>query len=211
MHEQKHCVGEWVPCVCKCMYEPCSTGVTASGVSGSLGSCLGLHQQVDTRVASNNFERVVRQALLHHGSDRRLQALVYTVLRDCITVGWSAWRDFFWLGFGRVESGCGLCALLSCTLVGRGQSQGEAGSALYDSISCFDGMANTNTTELLHANFNGVTSFVKCITVCRRGAFLPEVREFIRDTKPRTNTRRGGRRARHPKTTLPYRPPGTLL
>ena len=50
MHEQKHCVGEWVPCVCKCMYEPCSTGVTASGVSGSRGSCLGLHQQVDTRV-----------------------------------------------------------------------------------------------------------------------------------------------------------------
>ena len=26
--------------------------------------------------------------------------------------------------------------------------------------------------------------------------FLPEVREFIRDTKPRTNTTRGGRRAR---------------
>ena len=31
---------------------------------------------------------------------------------------------------------------------------------------------------------------------------------FIRDTKPRTNTTRGGRRARHPKTTLPHRPPG---
>ena len=37
---------------------------------------------------------------------------------------------------------------------------------------------------------------------------MPEVREFIRDTKPRTNTTRGGRRARHPKTTLPHRPPG---
>jgi len=37
---------------------------------------------------------------------------------------------------------------------------------------------------------------------------LPEVREFTRDTKPRTNTTRGGRRARHPKTTLPHRPPG---
>ena len=37
----------------------------------------------------------------------------------------------------------------------------------------------------------------------------PEVREFIRDTKPRTNTTRGGRRARHPETTLPHRPPGT--
>eukprot|EP00964_Phaeocystis_antarctica_P114793 scaffold78740_cov62-Phaeocystis_antarctica.AAC.4 len=32
---------------------------------------------------------------------------------------------------------------------------------------------------------------------------LPEVREFIRDAKPRTNTTRGGRGARHPKTTLP--------
>ena len=37
-----------------------------------------------------------------------------------------------------------------------------------------------------------------------------EVREFIRDTKPRTNTTRGGRRARHPKTALPHRPPGAL-
>ena len=67
----------------------------------------------------------------------------------CITIGWSASRDFFWLGFGWVESGSGLCALLSCTLVGRGQSQGEAGSALYDSISSFDGMANKPGTNQL--------------------------------------------------------------
>ena len=41
--------------------------------------------------------------------------------------------------------------------------------------------------------------------------FLPEVREFIRDTKPRTNTTQGGRRrARRAKTTLPHRPPGAL-
>ena len=39
-------------------------------------------------------------------------------------------------------------------------------------------------------------------------AILPEVREF-RDAKPRTNTTRGGRGARHPKTTLPHCPPGT--
>ena len=40
--------------------------------------------------------------------------------------------------------------------------------------------------------------------------FLAEVREFIRDKKPITNTTRGGRRARYPKTTLPHRPPGAL-
>ena len=37
---------------------------------------------------------------------------------------------------------------------------------------------------------------------------LPEVRECIRDANPRTNTTRGGRGARHSKTTLPHRPPG---
>ena len=31
------------------------------------------------------------------------------------------------------------------------------------------------------------------------GRVLPEVREFIRDATPITNTTRGGRRARHPK------------
>ena len=47
-------------------------------------------------------------------------------------------------------------------------------------------------------------------SACHIVSFLPEVREFIRDTKPRTNTTRSGRRARHPKTTLPHRPPGAL-
>ena len=133
---------------------------------GTLGATCRHGQQL----ASNNFERVVRQALLHHGSDRRLQALVYTVLRDCITVGW-AWRDFFSLGFGRVESGCGLCALLSCTLVGRGQSQGEAGSALYDSISSLDGM--TKQEHVVHTNdfnFDNVIS-TDDNGVSRAGAF----------------------------------------
>eukprot|EP00964_Phaeocystis_antarctica_P066026 scaffold39874_cov66-Phaeocystis_antarctica.AAC.3 len=35
------------------------------------------------------------------------------------------------------------------------------------------------------------------------------MRECIRDAKRRTNTTRGGRGARHPKTTLPHRLPGT--
>ena len=49
----------------------------------------------------------------------------------------------------------------------------------------------------------------KLRNMCFQCHFLPEVREFIRDTKPRTTTTRGGRRARHPKTPLPHRPPGT--
>eukprot|EP00964_Phaeocystis_antarctica_P062876 scaffold37713_cov104-Phaeocystis_antarctica.AAC.1 len=52
------------------------------------------------------------------------------------------------------------------------------------------------------------------IALCRRPrtrvSLLPEVRECIRDATPITNTTRGGRRARHPKTTLPHRPPGPL-
>ena len=34
------------------------------------------------------------------------------------------------------------------------------------------------------------------------------MREFIKDTSLKTNTTRGGRGARHPKTTLPHHPPG---
>ena len=33
---------------------------------------------------------------------------------------------------------------------------------------------------------------------------------LLKDTKPIKNTTRSGRRARHPKTTLPHRPPGPL-
>ena len=53
-----------------------------------------------------------------------------------------------------------------------------------------------------------VRTLLVCVAARCCLVVLPEVREFIRDTKCRTNTTRGGRRARHPKTTLPHRPPG---
>ena len=52
------------------------------------------------------------------------------------------------------------------------------------------------------------STWPKCACRPPRSWVLPEVREFIRDATPKTNTTRGGRRARHPKTTLPHRPPG---